>query len=236
MKRLPFILVLLALCVAATAQAQLVNNRLNFDFDWKFTLADDASYSDPSTDDSAWRGVQLPHDWNIEQDFVRESGGNAAYLPGGIGWYRKAFTLPKAWDGKHVSVLFDGIFMQSDVYLNGQHLGYRPYGFCSIEYDLTPYLKKGAENVLAVRVNTTGDRPRWYAGAGIYRHAWLVVTNPVHITTYGTYVTTPEVTAAKAQVPLMQLEALLGHCGLDSVGCELDYVVSFAYDRSTDAS
>ena len=200
MKRLSFIFSLLALCVAATAQAQLVNNRLNFDFDWKFTLADDASYSDPSTDDSAWRDVQLPHDWNIEQDFVRESGGNAAYLPGGIGWYRKAFTLPKAWDGKHVSVLFDGIFMQSDVYINGQHLGYRPYGFCSIEYDLTPYLKKGAENVLAVRVNTTGDRPRWYAGAGIYRHAWLVVTNPVHITTYGTYVTTPEVTAAKAQV------------------------------------
>ena len=116
MKRMYFIFALLALCVAATAQTQLVNNRLNFDFDWKFTLADDASYSDPSTDDSAWRDVQLPHDWNIEQDFVRESGGNAAYLPGGIGWYRKAFTLPKAWDGKHVSVLFDGIFMQSDVY------------------------------------------------------------------------------------------------------------------------
>ena len=200
MKRLSTILLLLAACVMASAQAQLVNNRMGIDFDWKFTLGDDASYSDPSTDDSSWRDVQLPHDWNIEQDFVRESGGNAAYLPCGIGWYRKTFTLPAAWDGKHVSVLFDGIFMQSDVYLNGRHLGYRPYGFCSIEYDLTPYLKKGQENVLAVRVNTTGDRPRWYAGAGIYRHAWLVVTNPVHITTYGTYVTTPTVTAAKAEI------------------------------------
>ena len=96
MKRLSTILLLLAACVMASAQAQLVNNRMGIDFDWKFTLGDDASYSDPSTDDSSWRDVQLPHDWNIEQDFVRESGGNAAYLPGGIGWYRKTFTLPAA--------------------------------------------------------------------------------------------------------------------------------------------
>jgi beta-galactosidase len=173
--------------------------RVDFDFDWQFILDDNAAYSEVGVDDSQWQSVQLPHDWNITQDFDLEIGGHAAYLPEGIGWYRKTFSLPKSAQGQTVAIHFDGIFMQSDVYINGHLLGHRPYGFCSIEYDLTPYLKSG-QNVIAVRVDTTGGRPRWYAGAGIYRHAWLNVADRVHVATYGTYVTTPEVKAERAAV------------------------------------
>lgn len=132
-------------------------------------------------------------------------GGSAAHLPGGIGWYRKQFKLPRSYNGKVISILFDAICHQSDVYINGHHLGFRPYGFCSIEYDLTPYLDYDGENVIAVRVNRSGvkDVARWYTGSGIYRHAWLQVTNPVHVATYGTYVTTPSVSEDKAEIRIM---------------------------------
>jgi len=177
--------------------------KINFDFDWKFVVNDSAAFSKPDYADSQWENVQLPHDWNIKMKFSQAAGGSAAYLPGSVGWYRKNFTVPKSYAGKHVLILFDGIFHQSDAYINGQHLGFRPYGFCSIEYDLTPYLKIGAENVIAVRVDCTGDRPRWYAGSGIYRHAWLQVVDPVHITTYGISVTTPTVSDGKADVQVI---------------------------------
>ena len=176
---------------------------INFDFDWKFIMEDSKSFAEPGYVDKHWEDVQLPHDWNIKMQFDRAAGGSAAYLPGTVGWYRKTFNVPKSYAGKHVAILFDGIFHQSDVYINGEHLGFRPYGFCSIEYDLTPYLKTGAENVIAVRVDCTGGRPRWYAGSGIYRHTVLNVIDPVHITTYGTYITTPIVTDAKADVQIV---------------------------------
>jgi len=188
--------VVLALMMSVGVYAR---ERVDFDFDWQFILDDNAAYSEVGVDDSQWQSVQLPHDWNITQDFDLEIGGHAAYLPEGIGWYRKTFSLPKSAQGQTVAIHFDGIFMQSDVYINGHLLGHRPYGFCSIEYDLTPYLKSG-QNVIAVRVDTTGGRPRWYAGAGIYRHAWLNVADRVHVATYGTYVTTPEVKAERAAV------------------------------------
>ncbi|MDR0700298.1 MAG: DUF4982 domain-containing protein [Tannerella sp.] len=174
----------------------------NFDFDWKFRLNDSPDFAQKQYDDAGWLDVQLPHDWNIKQDFDPKGDGSAAYLPGGIGWYRKTFSLPAAYEGKRVSILLGGISFQSDVYINGKHLGFRPYGFCSIEYDLTPYLNFGGENVIAVRTNTFGERPRWYAGGGIYRHVWLQVTNPVHISTYGTYITTPSVDASKAEIKI----------------------------------
>ena len=176
---------------------------INFDFDWKFIMEDNPAFAEPSHADRQWEDVQLPHDWNIKMKFDRAAGGSAAYLPGTVGWYRKTFTVPKSDAGKQVTILFDGIFHQSDVYINGHHLGFRPYGFCSIEYDLTPYLNIGADNVIAVRVNCTGDRPRWYAGSGIYRQAWLNVVDPVHITTYGTYITTPTVTDERAEIQIV---------------------------------
>ncbi|MDR2147235.1 MAG: DUF4982 domain-containing protein [Tannerella sp.] len=191
---------LLSILLSAEAQRDI-----NFDFDWKFIMEDNQSFAEPEYADEHWEDVQLPHDWNIKMKFDRAAvgGGSAAYLPGTIGWYRKHFTVPGSYAGKHVSILFDGIFHQSDIYINGHHLGFRPYGFCSIEYDLTPYLKIGAENVMAVRVDCTGDRPRWYAGSGIYRQAWLNAVNPVHVATYGTSVTTPVVTDAKAEIQIV---------------------------------
>ena len=177
--------------------------RVNFDFDWKFTLNNDnPAFAQPATDDSAWEDVQIPHDWNIKETFVegRGSDGSAANLPGGIGWYRKTFDAPASWTGKSVTIIFDGIQHQSDVYINGHHLGFHPYGYTSIVYDLTPYLKYGQKNVIAVRANTTGQRPRWYAGAGIYRHVTLDVTSQIHVDTYGTYITFPEVSKTAARV------------------------------------
>ena len=197
-KRTFFMLTFVVIFLSVTAQ-----RKINFDFDWKFVVNDSAAFSKPDYADSQWENVQLPHDWNIKMKFSQAAGGSAAYLPGSVGWYRKNFTVPKSYAGKHVLILFDGIFHQSDAYINGQHLGFRPYGFCSIEYDLTPYLKIGAENVIAVRVDCTGDRPRWYAGSGIYRHAWLQVVDPVHITTYGISVTTPTVSDGKADVQVI---------------------------------
>ena len=178
---------------------------IDFDFDWKFIMEDNPSFTKPDYMDLQWQDVQLPHDWNIKMKFDKNAvgGGSAAYLPGTVGWYRKTFYAPKNYEGKHVTILFDGIFHQSDVYINGQFLGFRPYGFCSIEYDLTPYLKIGEFNVIAVRVDCTGDRPRWYAGSGIYRQAWLNVVNPIHIATYGTYIKTSSVSDAYADVNIL---------------------------------
>ena len=132
-------LLMLALLVWATHAFSQKQTHIKecFDFDWKFSLSDDAQYAEPKYADAHWEDIQLPHDWNIKQEFVREAGGSAAYLPEGIGWYRKTFKLPSSYKGRCISILFDGIFQQSDVYINGQHLGFRPYGFCSIEYDIT---------------------------------------------------------------------------------------------------
>jgi beta-galactosidase len=201
MKRIEMKQRLVMLLVAMIAAGSVYGRQhVNFDFDWKFVEADDSSYSQAVVDTRGWQDVRLPHDWNIKETFDFNIGGHAAYLPEGIGWYRKRFKLPAEVRDKMVAIHFDGIFMQSDVWVNGHHLGYRPYGFCSIEYDMTPYLNKTGDNELAVRVNTTGGRPRWYAGAGIYRHAWLEVRDKVHVATYGTYITTPQVSAESSTV------------------------------------
>ncbi len=174
----------------------------NFDFDWKFSLSDNPQYAKKSYTDATWKDVQLPHDWSITLPFDPNVTGSVGHLPGGIGWYRKTFKLPATYKGKSVSILFDGIYHQSDVYINGHHLGFRPYGFCSIEYDLTPFLDPQGENVIAVRADRSknNENARWYTGTGIYRHVWLQVTNPVHVATYGTYVTTPVITPEKAEI------------------------------------
>lgn len=196
-------LIFLATCFAAAPKGA-VRERANFDFDWRFTLADDSAFAARDfAGEAAWQAVQLPHDWNIGMAFDEKWGGSAAYLPESVGWYRKHFSVPASERGRRTDIVFDGIFHQSDVYVNGHHLGFRPYGFCSIGYDMTPYLHYGGDNVVAVRVDCTGGRPRWYAGSGIYRHAWLVTTEHVHVARYGTYVTTPEVDEAKATVKVV---------------------------------
>lgn len=198
--RINLSLLMMLLCAGVTFAQKQARVKQSFDFDWKFILDDQAAYSEARCDDAGWEEIQLPHDWNIKQEFDRQAGGSAGFLPGGTGWYRKTFTLPASYREKHITILFDGIFHQSDVYINGQHLGFRPYGYCSIEYDLTPHIRFDRENTIAVRVDCTGERARWYSGAGIYRHAWLQITNAVRVETYGTYITTPRISDGKADV------------------------------------
>ena len=138
---------------------------------------------DPGFDDSSWRRLDLPYDWSIEGkiDFKNPTGWRGGFFPAGVGWYRKVIPWEKGCEGRKVRIEFDGVFMLSDVWINGIHLGRRPYGYIGFSYDLTPYLEKG-KNVVAVRVDDSKvPNTRWYPGCGIYRHVWLTVTEPVHL-------------------------------------------------------
>ena len=177
--------------------------RTSFNNNWKFSLGDVEGASVFTFDDSEWRQLNLPHEWAIEGEFSTDnpSGTGGGALPGGIGWYRKTFVADKAYAGKKVFIDFDGVYMNSEVFINGVSLGKRPYGYISFRYDLTPYLKIGEENVIAVRVdNQEQPNSRWYSGCGIYRNVWLTVTNPIHVDLWGTYVTTPQVSDKEATV------------------------------------
>jgi beta-galactosidase len=177
--------------------------RLTADFGWKFIKGDTSGADKPDFDDTAWRTVALPHDWSIEGPYTQfdPTGGGGGSLPTGIGWYRRTFTAPESWRGKNVFVEFDGVYMNSDVWLNGQLLGHRPFGYISFEYDLTPYLKFGQTNVISVRVdNSHQPNSRWYSGSGIYRHVWVTITDPLHVSHWGTYVTTPKISTNSAIV------------------------------------
>ncbi|MCX6879847.1 MAG: DUF4982 domain-containing protein [Verrucomicrobia bacterium] len=199
-------------CRAAEAAPAGGRQTLSFDQGWRFHLGEVAAAEQPELADAEWRALDVPHDFSIEGPpgadpttmdgpFDRKSPGGtgAGALNGGIGWYRKTFTLPAGSAGKRVGVCFDGVYMDSEVWLNGRSLGKQPYGYTSFQFDLTPHLKPGG-NVLAVRVNVQQPCSRWYSGAGIYRHVWLTLTDPVHVAPWGTYVTTPEITDAAAQV------------------------------------
>ncbi len=176
-----------------------------FDRDWRFLKADAPGAEKPDFADASWRTLDVPHDWSIEGPFdvnnpTRGAGG---FLPAGVGWYRKSFTLPAAYAQRRVFIDFDGVMANSDVWINGQLLGHRPYGYVSFRYELTGHLNFGPNrvNVLAVRAdNAPQPASRWYTGAGIYRHVRLVVTDPVHIDTWGVYVTTPKVAADETLV------------------------------------
>jgi beta-galactosidase len=170
---------------------------------WTFHLGDVEAAEKSDFDDAKWRILDLPHDWSIELPFDSKipSGNGVGYLPGGIGWYRKTFTIPEESRGKLVLVDFDGVYMDSKVWINGHLLGNQPYGYTSFRYDLTPYLSIGGDkNVLSVRVNVIPSTSRWYPGAGIYRRVWLTTVNPVHIGQWGTYVTTPKISKSEAFV------------------------------------
>ena len=167
-----------------------------FDKGWLFTLADSAGMEQVNYVDINWRHLDLPHDWAIEGDFspANPSGASGGALPGGIGWYRKHFSVNPKEKNKRYVIAFDGVYMNATVYVNGHKLGTRPYGYSSFEYDITPYINKVVDNVVAVRVNNS-DQPnsRWYSGCGIYRHVWLKKSAESYITQWGQYVsTTPQ--------------------------------------------
>ena len=189
------------------AQVNIQRKQL-FDNDWKFFLGDAPSASAKDFIDNNWRCLDLPHDWSIEGKLDPENptGGGGGYFPAGIGWYRKKFDVPPAWKGKCISIYFEGVYMNSEVFINGKSLGVHPYGYTTFSYDLTPYLDFGRENVLSVKVdNSKQMNSRWYSGSGIYRHVWMIVTNPVHVATWGVNITTPQVSAEKATVQIKTL-------------------------------
>ena len=176
----------MAIACGATAR-----ERINFDKGWRFALADSVQMSALDYNDSKWHTLNVPHDWAIEGDFSASapSGNSGGALPGGIGWYRKTFTVDNADKGKMMYIDFDGVYMNAKVWINGTLLGQRPYGYSSFRYDLTPYIIYGGKNVVAVRVDNS-DQPnsRWYSGCGIYRHVWLNKTARIHVAHWGTHV------------------------------------------------
>ncbi|MDR0394057.1 MAG: DUF4982 domain-containing protein [Tannerella sp.] len=196
------ILLLQGFCVVSYAwKGRTVED---FDFGWKFRLGDVAKAQEVSFSDAGWRDIQLPHDFSIEQEVKDDKRlGANGFFPGGIGWYRKTFTAPKSYAGKRVFVCFDGVYHRSDVWINGHHLGFRPYGYVSFEYDLTPYLIAGGDNVIAVRADhSNASSSRWYSGSGIYRHVRLRIVDPVHVDLWGTYITTPAISPSEGIVEI----------------------------------
>ena len=183
-------IILIFICVVCGLTTVQARERQCFDKDWRFNLGDSITMAKVDFDDSRWRKLDVPHDWAVEGDFYvsNPSGAGGGALPGGIGWYRKHFTLGDCetpMKETRFFIEFDGVYMNSTVYVNGREVGHRPYGYSSFEYDITPYVHEG-DNVVAVRVNNS-DQPnsRWYSGCGIYRHVWLTTTAPVHVAHWG---------------------------------------------------
>jgi len=194
------VLTLLGFCwLALGLPAQAQRQQVLFNDNWKFHLGDAPGSERPTADDHAWRAVTLPHDWSIEGPFSEQWASATGYLPGGRGWYRKAFALPTGYRGKQVFVYFDGVYKNSEVWLNGHFLGKRPSGFASFQYELTPYLSAKGPNVLAVKVDHSEVADsRWYTGSGIYRNVYLLATAPVHVQQWGVAFTTPQVSQSAA--------------------------------------
>lgn len=202
--KLKYLFVVLAACLAVET---LIAQRFvsSFDKDWKFIKEDIAQASSPDYNDASWRSLNVPHDWSIEYPFNRanKSGRGGGYVETGIGWYRKTFTLDANQSAQKFFIEFDGIMMNSDVWINGHHLGKRPYGYISFQYELSQFLNFGTDkkNVLAVRAdNSLQPASRWYTGSGIYRHVRLIKTADIHINQWGVFVTTPFVSADKATI------------------------------------
>jgi len=190
------LLVLFMAFVSCKKEQPIENAKIAFNFDWRFALGDHPEAEQPGFDDSAWRMLDVPHDYSIEHPFDSTylTGPGGGYTYSGIGWYRKSFKTEETFEGKNLLVLFDGVYRNSKVWINGHFLGTWPYGYSSFYYDLSPHLNPtGEDNVIAVKVNTT-DQPnsRWYTGSGIYRHVWLITKNKLHINQWGVFARTIE--------------------------------------------
>lgn len=173
----------------------------NFNENWKFYLGDASGAEGEQFDDSAWKNVDLPHDYSIDQGYTTAGEAESGYKLGGIGWYRKSFTVGEALKGKTVRIDFDGVYMDSTVWVNGHQLGNHPYGYSPFSYDITEYLKFGESNTITVKANHQTPSSRWYSGSGIGRDVDLVITDPVHVDRDGVVVTTPELSDSnKTQV------------------------------------
>lgn len=184
------------------------NTGNNFDNDWTFHLGAAQGAEQINFDDLKWRKIDLPHDWSMEDlkgtnspfniDAISQVSGG--FTTGGTGWYRKIFNLKPEDKGKKIQVQFDGVYMNADVWINGHHLGNHPYGYTEFRFDITRHVKFDGPNVIAVEVKNEGVNSRWYSGAGIYRHVWLNITDPIHFAQWGTFITTPQVSKVQATV------------------------------------
>lgn len=206
MSRLTFskvvLLILVLVCSTFFIVAQPVKRDVrNFNFDWKFFRGDQPEASAKEFNDAGWRILDLPHDWSIEGPFDARWASCTGYLPGGIGWYRKTFDVPRNWKKGKVYILFEGVYNNSEVWINGHYLGKRPNGYVSYYYDLTPFLSFGKNNTVAVRVDHSKfSDSRWYTGSGIYRNVILIFTPAVHTGIWGVYYTTPSVRDTEAEM------------------------------------
>lgn len=194
----------IALCILFSLNISATRKVEDFNFEWEFAKGDLQGAEQVLFDDADWQNVRLPHDWSVNEDFTQEnSAGATAFLPGGIGWYRKAFKVPQSDEGKVISVEFDGVYTNSTVWINGHKLGSRPNGYAAFSYDLSPYINYGNDNVIVVKADRSAYvDSRWYPGSGIYRKVKLVTKNKVHIPQWGIKITTPEVSTEEALVIL----------------------------------
>jgi beta-galactosidase len=190
-----------AICVFSQSNNARITS--SFDSDWLFLKGDAPGAEKNEFTDSSWRKLNVPHDWSIEgaADEKNPTGQGGGFMPSGVGWYRKHFTVSSEFRDRMVFIEFDGVMANSDVWINGFDLGNRPYGYVSFGYELTPHINFGQDNVIAVRADTSKQpASRWYTGAGIYRHVRLVIKNAVHVPDWGTFVTTPTVSEKEAVV------------------------------------
>jgi beta-galactosidase len=185
---------------ASVLTANSDERKTSFNEGWKFLLVSNNAVTDTTDrsavdfDDSTWKDVTLPHDWSIYEEYGSGNSRRAqGYLPGGLGWYRKTFTLDSSYENKKVSIMFDGIVQVSEVFINGTLLGMQFLGYNTFDYDITPYVKTdGTPNTIAVRVKAPNNISRWYCGAGIYRNTYLIATEKAYVPTNGVFVTTPQ--------------------------------------------
>lgn len=203
-------MLVMGLCgsLPSVAKAAGMARKVLFDSSWKFALGDEQAAQKPNFNDSKWRMVTLPHDWSVEHQVDKDapSGNDGGYYPTGIGWYRKSFVVPTSLRGEKVFLYFEGVYMNSSVYVNGKLVGGHPYGYTSFFCDVTSAIVPGKKNVVAVRVDNSQQKNcRWYSGSGIYRHVWLVHTPMLHIDNWGVAIHTPQVSASQATVQVKTL-------------------------------
>ena len=193
------LVVLLTLISNTTGFSQQTRQTILFNDGWRFHKGDVPNGDKPTANDTDWKPVDLPHDWSIEEPFDEQWASATAYLPGGIGWYRKTFDVAPNLRSKNIFLYFDGVYKNSEVWINGHYLGKRPNGFTPFQYDITPHLAKTGKNIVAVKADHTQFADsRWYTGSGIYRNVYLVATDPVHVDLWGVRFVTPEVTPQRA--------------------------------------
>jgi beta-galactosidase len=218
----------------AQSGSEAVTQRIreSFDFGWKFRCGDCPGAEAPEFSDADWRTLDLPHDWSIEGGFDEQAPSSycGAYLPAGIGWYRKQFRIPDSYKDKKLTIEFDGVYQLSNVWINGQFLGERPYGYVPFFYDLTRHVKFGSANRIAVKVdNSRQTNCRWYSGSGIYRHTWLLSTDKIHIAHWGTFVSSPQVSK---EVAILRISTRVSNESGNAAKCTL---ISDLVDRDGNA-